>query len=118
MNFVKRTAVPALIIVISIFSMIRFRVIPSAKLWEDYSIMFVPVGADTQIIHNVLTEKGCKDFICIENQFVPLKVSADTPEISLALSGAENSNYLRGRNNFFFDKSGNFEIYYVPDKYK
>lgn len=118
MNFIKRIAAPLTIIAVSIFSMLIFRVIPSAKLWEDYSIMFVPVGADTQIIHNVLTEKGCKDFICIENQFVPLKLSADTPEISLALSGAENSNYLRERNNFFFDKSGKFEIYYVPDKYK
>ena len=118
MNFIKRIAAPLTIIAVSIFSMLIFRVIPSAKLWDGYSVMFVPIGSDTKNIQSVLSQQGCKDFICMENQFVPLELSAASPEISLALSGAEKSAYLNERNNFFFDKSGRFEIYYVPDKYK
>lgn len=118
MNYIKKYAVPLLIIIVSLVLLYFFRSLPSAKMWNGYTMMYADLNADFENIVQALEKYDCKDFICFENQQVPLAFSKQTPEVALAMSGIENSDYIEKRKNFFFDKNREVRIIYIPEKYK
>ncbi|MGP1458112.1 MAG: hypothetical protein ACTTKL_02230 [Treponema sp.] len=110
-----RIFVSALFVSVSVIFMIVFRAVPAKKLWAGYTVLSVPAGTDASLVLAGLEKRGCKNVICRAVQRVPLDLPQDTPEVSLA--AASEADYLLRRGNFFFDKSGVLELYYVPDEY-
>ena len=107
----------ALFTAFSLITMIIFRAVPATKLWAGYTVMSVPVETDAKLVIEGLEKCGCKAVICRAAQQVPLDLPQNSPEVSLAALGAGASDYLLRRNQFFFDKSGTLELYYIPDEY-
>ena len=79
--------------------------------------MSVPAETDAKLVIEGLEKCGCKAVICRAAQRVPLDLPQNSPEVSLAALGAGASDYLLRRNQFFFDKSGALELYYIPNEY-
>lgn len=118
MTYIKKYAVPLLIIIISLSLMYVLRSLPSAKMWNGYTMMYVDAAAESSFVIQLLEKNGCKDFICLENQKVPLAFSKQTPEAALATSGIEKSEYYQKRKNFFYDKNKQVKVIYVPERFK
>lgn len=118
MKFLKDICLPSCVFIIAIVLMVVFKSTPSGKLWDGYSLIYVEKSTDESIINNLFLSSGCKNVISQNNQYVPLNLSAETPELSMALLDLDKSNYLVKRNLYFFDKSGRYKIYYIPDEYK
>ena len=118
MKYLKEYLIPSCIIIISILSMIFFRTLPSSKLWDDYSVVYVQKDADEALIQKLFDDYGCADVISGAEQFVPIEFPSESPELSMAIAKVDSSNYLIRRNLYFFDKNSNYKIYYVPDEYK
>ncbi len=118
MSFIKKIVLPSFIILLTVFLLFIFRSVPVTKLWTGYSTIYVQKDASVEEVVSILKKNGISEIIYLENQRVPLAISKETPEIALALSGSEKSDYLQKRNLYFFDNSQNFKLYYVEDKYE
>lgn len=117
MKYLKMYVIPAFIIVIAVLFFSLFRRVPSGKLWNGYSVFFIEQQADDALVSNTLSSFGCSGIISSNGQVIPVELSKDSPEISLLFSGLEKSDYLYLRNNYFFDKSREYKVFYVPDQY-
>ncbi len=110
----------ALFAIVPVFSLAMFaflRVVPSSRLWDGYSVLYVPAGSDLSGVQSVLLENGVDGFSCIENQALPLDSGVDLPEAALSLSyGTVRSDYLLRRRAYFFDREGEWTLFYVPEK--
>lgn len=115
MPLLKKVILPAFIVILTVFLLNIFRVVPVTKLFSGYSVLYASVQVDAEKTAQILQDSGCEDFIYIKNQRIPLSVSEKTPEVALALSGLEKSSYLKERHNFFFDKNRNFNVFYIPE---
>lgn len=119
METLKKYVLPSLVIVASLVVFAIFRIVPAAKLWEGYSVLYVPYEADIGSVENVLYENGIKEFSAKENQSVPLNIALESPEVALSSSTLNpKREYLFERENYFFDKEKDFRLYYVPEKYR
>lgn len=112
MNIIKKVLIPCLIVSVTLFLSIFFRLIPVNSLWKGYSVLYVPAATDNKIVTSCLEKSGCKDFISLYNQKLPF--------ISpfLSVTSGKNNSYLLSRNNYFFDKDKSFVIYYIPENQK
>ncbi len=117
MHRFARIFASALFTAFSLVTMIIFRAVPATKLWAGYTVMSVPAETDAKLVIEGLEKCGCKAVICRAAQRVPLDLPQNSPEVSLAALGVGISDYLLRRNQFFFDKSGALELYYIPDEY-
>lgn len=115
MKSYKKCFLPFIIICITFVCLHFFRVIPVTKLWKNYTVFYVSNECSYKTVCALLNEAGCADYIYLENQNVPLGISESSPEVSLAKAGLIKSNYLRERENYFFDKNRTVKIYYIPD---
>ena len=90
-----------------------FRVMPASRLWNGYTVMYLPVSQDSKIIEKTLEEYGCNDYISLRNQKVPLNVSEFSPDYMFGNGDANG--YLEKRKGYFFDFSRSYSVYYIPD---
>lgn len=118
MNYIKKIIIPVFTILLAVFLLFILRTVPTAKVWNGYSVVTVPAGTNSVFVQNAFEKAGCKNVVSLENQYIPLAGAAETPEISLAMSGLESSEYLKQRTLYFFDRNREFQLYYVPDSYK
>jgi len=97
-----------------------FKTLPTGKLWNEYNILYVPVETPDSIVKASLQEAGIKDYVSLNNQFLPVTLNENSPEISLLKSNYSNPkyNYYTKRNAYFYDKSNSFRLYYIPNSYK
>ena len=100
--------------------LVVFRTVPSKKLWDNYTVLYVPVSTQDEQVINALEAAGIKEYICLKNQRVPVLLSAFSPEVTmLKLStGSSTEDYLFSRENFFYDSNGNYKLFYIPSEYK
>lgn len=105
---------------ISLFLIIYFKPIPSGKLWSNYSVLYVSVEQDDNVIIQTLEQNNIKDYVCLSNQFLPINISNNS--IEFAMFRLKNSNdeneYHNKRKNYFFDKSSQYRLYYIPNEQK
>lgn len=108
-----------LICLVCVVCLFLFRQIPKGQLWKGYSVLYVPVETSDQTVVNVLDELEIKNFICLSNQFLPLKIELNSPEYSMLKLNIQNDDfsYIYDRNGYFFDKNGDYRIYYIPSEY-
>ena len=112
MKYVKNLILPVFIIVFTLIMLFVFRVIPGGKIWNNYSVLYADTSVTEGEILKVLKEQGCMDVISLSEQFSPL-ISPVTPVLPPSMNS-----YLGLRLNYFYDKSGKYRLYYVPEKYK
>lgn len=117
MKYFKEYALPFLIIIFSLCIFFIFRSIPVTKIWNGYSIAYIPIDSDKNVVNKTFEQSGCKNIISFDNQYIPLLMPHNTPEVSLALSGLESTKYLQNRNSYFFDKNNLYQLYYIPDEF-
>ncbi|MCR4741468.1 MAG: hypothetical protein K5866_01145 [Treponema sp.] len=111
----------ASILFISTFVIIGlFKNLPSGKLWDNYSILYVDKETSDSLVVQSLLENGINDYISLNNQFLPVRFNTFSPEVSYFKSNSDNPafSYIKNRNAYFFDKSNNYRLYYIPSEYK
>ena len=119
MEFVKKY-IPFVCVIASIVVLIVFRAVPSKKLWDNYTVLYVPADTVDELVINALEAAHVDDFICLRNQRVPVLLSPFSPEFTmLKLNAASNQeDYLYSRENYFYDSTGNYKLFYIPSEYK
>lgn len=107
-----------ILIALNFFLVRNFRVIPASKLWNGYSVLYVQADYNQFEVEKILKHNECRDFICLNNQDIPLDSGLNSIERLLAKNDYESESYLKNRLNYFFDKNHDFAIYYVSDDYE
>src|SRR5574344_671849 len=100
----------------AVFLLVFFRSVPSGSLWKGYRIVYAAEECSENDVMKFLSDAGCRDIVNFSSQTVPLGLSPRTPEVSLAAADADSSGYLSKRDNYFFDRSGKYRVYYIPER--
>lgn len=105
---------------VSIFLILQFKAIPNGKLWNNYSVLYVPVESDETIVINTLRNCNITDYVALSEQYLPINLSQNSIEISMFKISLLNdgTEYHQQRSKYFFDKSEKYKLFYVPLKYK
>ncbi len=114
MNCIKNYIIPSIILMLSLVLPHLFKAAPVAQLWRGYTVVRVP-AADAAVLPPILEQNGCADVIRLENQHPPLESDSGAPIAPAFFS--EEDDYLVARRAYFFDKSGRFQLMYVPVRY-
>ncbi|MCR5217347.1 hypothetical protein [Treponema sp.] len=89
-----------------------FRVVPGGKLWNNYSVLYVEASIPENTVLSILEESGCSQIISLSNQLPPF-ISTVTPVLP-----ASFNDYLNKRLNYFYDRDGDYKLYYVKKSQK
>ncbi|MBR1639624.1 MAG: hypothetical protein IJ688_09600 [Treponema sp.] len=113
-NYIKIAS--PFILIISLLAIFTFRSLPASKLWNEYAVVYVPVETSDQSVLNALGEAKIEGAVTLSGQFLPVNTSIDSLEYSIYRYNSQNDDfsYDRKRNAYFFDKSQNFRLYYIP----
>lgn len=117
MKKVIRFLLPVLYI-INIFLVLFFRQTPQRKLWKGYSVLYVKNDISDNTVINALIDNEVREYTSLSNQYLPTTAKSGSLEVSMINFNPEAKKYLTERNNYFFDKSKNYRLYYVSDTYK
>lgn len=127
-NIKKYIVLPVILIIIAL--LIIFRSVPSGKLWNNYSILYVPASVNTGVVSNSLKNAGINEYVSLEEQHIPIMLSENSVEMAMLKMGLYSSiiekdssnkeitDYLNFRNNYFYDSTGKYKLYYIPEEYK
>ena len=114
MKFVLKGLLFLLIASILMMIVFLFRVQPSMRIWEQYKVIYFPSQCSDDEIRSSINDEDLLDLIVFGN--------ADYHHVwkSLINSGSEpiekrNFSMKEIRDFFFYDKSGEYKIIYVPD---
>lgn len=105
---------------ISLFLILLFKSIPTSKIWKEYTVLYTPVESSESEIISVLKNTGISEIYSLSEQYLPISLPENSVEISMFKINRDRPeyNYYIRRNAFFFDKSNNFKLFYVPVEYK
>lgn len=122
MSLIKKILLPIFSIFVLIL-LVMNRMVPTGDLWKGYTLLYVPVETEDSVVKVAFEKSNIGDVVSLENQdkFLPIAVREDTPESALSFISANDKKsveYLTRRINYFYDKSKDFKIYYIPSKYK
>lgn len=109
-----------LVFLASLVVLFSFRNLPTGKLWENYSILYVSDSTPDYFVINTLEQNSIYDYVSLSKQYLPLTLNMYSPEISFLQANYDNSafSYLDKRKAYFFDKSAAYRLYYIPSKEK
>lgn len=96
---------------------IFFKTVPAQKLWNDYSVLYVQKDVSDDSVQKALTSSGIQNYVCLSNQFLPINLSENSIEFTMFKLNSTKNDYSNRRVNYFFDKSKNFRLYYIPNEY-
>ena len=127
-NIKKYMALPAVLIIIAL--LVIFRSVPSGKLWNNYSVLYLPASANTDVVSNILKNAGISEYVSLEEQHIPIMLSENSVEMAMLKMGLHSgyidknnsdisiTDYLKFRNNYFYDSTGKYKLIYIPEEYK
>lgn len=99
---------------ICLASLYFLKTVPRNRLWKSYMVMAVEKNCDDGFVISTLQNEGCTNVISLSAQSIPL-----APEIAQNIFLFwGNDKYIAEREKYFFDKSGDYKLYYVPSKYE
>lgn len=119
MNLVKKFFI-ILFSLITVFTLYKYKTVPSGKLWNSYTVIYIPVEIEDSLVLDGFFDNGIEEYICLSKQRVPVMFKLNSVEramFNVALSPSDQE-YLRRRENFFFDSAKQYRLYYVPNQYK
>lgn len=103
--------------ILSLLLIFTFRTVPSGKLWKKYNVLYVSKEFPESDVLKLLSENEIDDVTCFSSQYLPLLLNKNSPEVSLYRLKT-NDSYINKRRAFFFDKSQNYRLYYIPQTFK
>ena len=108
------------VFLISLILLFSVKSIPSGKLWNEYNIVYVPVTSDDAAVKNAFEQCEINDVVSLSGQFLPVSLNENSIEISMLRLNynSQDYSYITKRNAFFYDKSKEYRLYYVPSEYK
>lgn len=110
MRFDLKKLLPVLVALISFFVLFHFRSVPVSQFWKGWRMLYVYTGElNENDVLAVLEKHGCSSVISASNQRVPL-LSQISP-----IQAQEADSYLVRRSDFFVDKSGLANVFYIPE---
>ena len=117
-KYIKISA--AIVFLLSILVIFCFRSVPKGQLWKDYIVLYADKDSDNSKVIDALEKTGIKNAVTLSNQYLPASLSENSVEISMLRLNYKNPDfsYLTKRNSFFFDKSEQYRLYYIPVEYK
>ena len=109
-----------LVFLFSLILLLSVKSIPSGKLWKEYNVVYVPVASEDSIVKAAFEQCEIKDVVSLSGQFLPLSLSENSIEISMLRLNynSQEYSYITRRNAFFYDKSKQYRLYYIPTEYK
>lgn len=115
-----KTIAYAFISLISLFFILCFKSLPGGQLWKNYSVLYVPVESSDAEVLSALEKSGIYDVVYLSGQYLPILISENSPEFAMYKLNRNNEEfaYSSKRNSYFFDKSKEFRLYYIPNEYK
>lgn len=98
----------------------HFRSLPTGQLWDNYTVFYVPVETEDEIVINAFEENGIKNYISLNGQENPVQLEKGSmAELMFNLNfTTHDDTYLERRLNYFYDSEKNYRVYYIPNKYK
>ncbi|MBP5251790.1 MAG: hypothetical protein J6Z17_05185 [Treponema sp.] len=102
------TAVSAAVCLTVVFVLLYFRSPLSLKIWNNYNLVYVSESVSESDVLSVFESEGCTGVISRLSQKKPFS-SPITPVFESACSS-----YLKDRLLFFSDKSGTYNVFYIP----
>ena len=124
----KYISLPVVLIILAL--LVIFRSVPSGHLWQNYSVLYVPVTANVNTVNNCLNNAGIAEYVSLENQRIPIMLAENTVQMAMLKMGLSKNRiesdsrdesitgYLNFRNNYFFDASKKYKLIYIPEVYK
>jgi len=99
---------------------IQFKAIPNGKLWNNYSVLYVPTETDDYEVIQTLKDCNISNYVSLSEQYLPLNISQNSIEITMFKLNMVNdgTEYHQKRSNYFFDKSNQYRLYYIPTEYR
>ena len=97
---------------------VLFRQTPKGEFWKGYSVMYVSNNVSDYEIRSLLDSNGITDYSCLSNQYLPVNLSADSLEVKLIPFNNKAVDYLSKKENYFTDKTGCYNLYYIPVSFK
>ncbi|HAK69225.1 MAG TPA: hypothetical protein DCM57_06140 [Treponema sp.] len=88
-----------------------FRSMPVARIWTNYSVLYVDSSVQEATVLFYLEQAGCRDVISLSQQRVPT-TSVYTPVMPV------DSSYLTSRLSYFKDESSRYQLFYIPEQYQ
>lgn len=109
-----------LVFILSLLSLFVFKTVPTLKIWKEYSVLYTPASSNDSEVLSVIHTCGIEDEISLSGQYLPVTLPENSVEISMFKLNRETPeyNYYVRRNAYFFDKSNNYRLYYIPAVYK
>ena len=109
-----------LVFLFSLILLLSVKSIPSGKLWKEYNVVYVPVASEDSIVKAAFDQCEIKDVVSLSGQFLPLSLNENSIEISMLRLNynSQEYSYITRRNAFFYDKSKQYRLYYIPTEYK
>lgn len=106
--------------ILTVILLYNFRTVPSGRLWENYSVLYIPDTVEDSSVVQAFNECQIEEFVSYENQRVPLLFKNESVEKSMFMLNSTGGEfkYLSERLNYFFDSSKQYRLYYVPNTYK
>lgn len=104
------------VFLVSLILILLLKSVPSGKLWNNYSVISVPVNTPDSTVTEAMENCGITNAVALSGQYLPISLSENSVEISmlrLNYNSAEYA-YLNKRNSMFFDKSQSYRLYYIP----
>lgn len=98
---------------LSVVILVVFIRLPATSLWRGFNLVYVPVEVQEELVVQALEKAGVNEVITLSNQMVPL-VSPYAPVQSIV---SVEYSYLQQRKNYFFDRSKEIQLYYIPSKF-
>ena len=108
-----------IIILLSVFIIFAFRTVPTCSLWNGYSVFYVSSEQSDEVIDQVFLQNEISNYVSLSNQKIPIMLEKNSVEYSMLKTNfQEFSKYISLRENYFFDKTKEFKLCYVPSEYK
>lgn len=106
--------------ILSLFILFIFKTIPTGKLWNGFNVLYVPKETSESMMIDSFSQSQISEHYELSNQYIPLNFTNFSPEISMLKLNisSEDFSYLSKRQLYFFDKSGNYKLYYIPTEFK
>ncbi|MCR4735797.1 MAG: hypothetical protein K5829_12430 [Treponema sp.] len=117
---VLKKIIPVLLAIAISLLLIIFKTTPSGKLWNEYSVLYTDLAVQDSLVIQAFDTFGVKDFVCASNQDVPYVFYNEYLErMTIRITeNFESFKYIKDRQKYFYDKSGEFRLYYAPKNYK
>lgn len=104
-----------ILLVCSCYAIFSLRVVPFSKAWKGYQVVYFEKEYDIDKVLTLFSDNKIENVISLAHKPFP-SLPKMTPVLPPLVFG-NNFAYSDFQNAFFYDKSGSFLLFYIPDMY-